>query len=79
MLPGKRGVDLRQAVVLQDRRCLRRRNPVSQCGEVAVAGVSERLLRGEGDVTLGMGAVQVPLLGSFGDAQIAAAKDGGIR
>ncbi len=51
----------------------------ARCGEIAVAGVGERLLRGEGDVTLGMGAGQVPILGSVGDAQIAATKDGGLR
>ena len=73
-----RGWGRRQTVVREDGRGLSRRNAVSKLRKVSVAGVGERLFRGEGDVTLRMGASQVPFPGSVADVQVAPAKDGAL-
>src|SRR6202034_997373 len=68
-----------QTVVFEDGCCLRRRNAVGKFREVAVAGVGEGFLGGEGDVALGMRTSQVPVPGSVADVQVAPAEDGGRR
>ena len=65
--------------MFQDRHDLRRRNAVGELGEVAVAGVGQRLSRGERNIALRMGTCQVPFPGLVGDVQVAPAKDRGLR
>ena len=70
LLPALRNGRLGQPVVCEDGRGLRWRNAVGKLCEVAVAGVGERLFRGEGEVALRMGASQVPVPGSVADVQV---------
>ena len=65
--------------MLQNRGQLRGGDTVRQSGEILVAGVGERLLGSEGDVTLWMGAGKFMFVRSLDDAQVAPAKNRGLR
>ena len=65
--------------MLQNRSQLLGGDTVRQSGEILVAGVGERLLGSEGDVTLGMGAGKFIFVRSIHDVQVAPAKDRGLR
>src|ERR1700722_11738061 len=79
LFPGLRWVGLRQTVVAEGGCSIRGREAVGQCCKVAVAGVGERFLGGEGYVGLRMRAGQVPVATFGDDVQVSAAKDRGLR